>query len=362
MIGLSTGLRASWMLGSRGEWTALAAALSIDSAGSTVLHTHWRKETTQNEDFRLAHLFAKSTGIPLNSKEVIDPRDMSQEQIESNYEKAFCLSDGIIRPGCYWDEEYSTADYRLGLTAPPYLRILGFGGEQYRNGDRLSARSSRNLKSWIAREMIYRFAGKCLSSRKLAMKLEKSIAGSIVNRLGNVGLNLTNYKKYIRTIWVPSYRSLQTNMENRLGFCISPFQDTCLSIPAQLAVPFLGKSLDFQLDMISGSLRTFGSLPNDYGFNFTEGEPLWLKLGAIFWQLLPPGLKYPLHNALHQFHRTNYIPELENKHQFIKELEEIVLGLDLPINFTKYRLLRSRSKLMLNLGYFLKRNERYLKW
>jgi hypothetical protein len=340
----------------------LAAILAIDSKAPVVLHTHWRKKGLADGDFKLAHLLAQSTGLPLHMKQVTSPIDMDEDQIKKNFEQSYCLSDGVIRPGCYWDEAYCASDYRLGLTQPPYLRILGFGGEQYRNGDRLPYASHRTLKSWIKWEMIYRFAGANFVSNEAKKRIQAQIEHNIMERMGKVNLTLPNFKEYILRIWVPSYRSLQTNMENRLGFCISPFQDTCLSMPSLAATPFLGRSLDFQLEMISRLSPEIGSIENDYGFDFTRGEPLRLKIGALCWQLVPPGIKYPFYAAAHNFNRTNYIPDLSQKHKFIQELEETVLGLVLPLDFKKYRLVRSRSRLLLNLGYFLRRNGQYIDW
>ena len=340
----------------------LVAALTLNSQPKIVLHTHWRKEQQKDKDFRYAHLFAEKTGMPLHITQVLDPTEMTSEQLQKNFEEAYCLSDGVIRPGIYWDEAYSTSAYRSGLTNTSYLRYIGFGGEQYRNGDRLPLKSIRSLRSWIKWEMNYQFAGRNFASEKAAKKIEGQIKHNLVNQLGRVNLNLLGFKEYIRLIQSTSYRSLQANMENRLGFCLNPFLDTNLSVPSLLAVPFLGKSLGFQLDMINKISPKMASIPNAYGFDFEEGEPLKLKAAAILWQLLPPWIKHPIYSRLKNHFRTDYIPQMAKKHEFIRELEEIVLQLDLPINFIKHRLVRSRSRLALNLGYFLKRNKDKIEW
>lgn len=336
----------------------LMAASALNCNAKITFHTHWRKAGNKDADFRYAGILAKETGIPVNIKEVKHPFDMTNSEIQDNFEQAYCLSDGVIRPGCYWDEAYSTAAYRTKIINPPYLRLLGFGGEQYRNGERLPLKSSRSLKSWVKWEMMFSFAGRHFNPEKEAERTEKIIEDNIKSQLNNDNLkfNLGNYKEYIRQIQSPSYRSLQASMENRLGFCLNPFLDTCLSIPSKTAIPFLGKSLSFQLEILSIISPKVAAIPNCYGFNFTKGEPLHLKAGAVVWQYLPPWLKHPLYAKYKKNFFTNYIPLLKQKHEFIKDLENIVLQLDLPVNFDKYRLVRSRSRMMLNLGYFLKRN------
>jgi len=340
----------------------LVATLALNSQSKIVLHTHWRKAQHKDKDYHYANLFAEKTGMPLHIKKVIDPTEMTSEQLQQNFEQAYRLSDGVFRPGIYWDEVYSTFSYRSGLTTTPYLRYIGFGGEQYRNGERLPLKSMRSLKSWIKWEMNYQFAGRYFTSKKAAQKTEGQIRQNIVKQLGKVNFNLLSFKEYIRLIQSTSYRSLQSNMENRLGFCLNPFLDTNLSVPSLLAVPFLGKSLGFQLEMINRISPEIAAIPNGYGFDFRLQEPLKLKIAAIFWQFLLPWIKHPVYAKLNNHFRTDYIPKMAKKHEFIRELEEIVLQLNLPIDFAKHRLVRSRSRLMLNLGYFLKRNNEQLQF
>jgi len=337
----------------------LVAALTFEvDKKNVVFHTHWRKEEHNNTDFHYANIFVKELGGILNTKEVVHPFDMSGKEIEENFRSAYNLSDGVIRSGCYWDEQYSTAGYRSMITKKPYLRFLGFGGEQYRNHDRYPLKSIYSLKSWIRWGMIYNFAGRYFNSKNMAKDIEKQIEMNLKNQFwrGN-NVNLYFYKQYVRLIQTPSYRSLQASMENRLGFCLNPFLDINLSLPAQNAVPFLGKSLSFQLDMIKRISPTIAEKPNAYNFNFSNGEPILSKLNSLLWVALPPGIKYTLYSRLKNFNRSNYIPYLAQKHNFINELENLVTRAKLPIDFSKYRLVKSRGRLMLNLGYFLKRNE-----
>lgn len=337
----------------------LMAILTLKHTSRVTMHTHWRNEQMKNDDFKFAHIFAEKANLIINTRKVTPSMEMTAEELELNFEKAYCLSDGVIRPGAYWDEEYSTKDYRSNLCSTPYFRFLGFGGEQYRNGERLPQNSSRNLKSWIRWEMIYQFAGRHFLSEDKAIGIENRIETNLTKQFGSseLFLNLNNYKLYIQMVQSPSYRSLQAMMENRLGFCLNPFLDVHLSVPSMMAIPFLGKSLNFQLDMMKFLSQALAAIPNGYGFDFTRGEPITLKLGAILWQNLPPQIKHTAYARYKNYYRTNYIPILEAKHTFIRELINLIGKLNLPINIEKHKLVRSRSKLMLNLAYFLFRNK-----
>lgn len=338
----------------------LLAALTLDCASNVELHTHWREEQMQNDDYKYAHVIAQDLGLRLNVKEIISTHKMTPDQLKNNFEEAYRLSDGVIRPGCYWDEPYSTTNYRSELVKAPYIRFLGFGGEQYRNGERIPFNSNHSLRNWIKWEMNYQFSGRYFNSKKQLKLIEDRIEYNISSTTGIRVCNLRNYKEYIRLIQSPSYRSLQAQMENRIGFCVNPFLDIQLSAPSLLAVPYLGKSLDFQLNMISLLSEKVAKIPNGYGFNFLKGEPIALKLGAILWQILPPWIKHPLYSCYKKHYRSKYIPNLAEKFEFVSQIEMEVLKLNLPIKFSKYRLVRSRSKLLLNLGYFIKRNEKLL--
>jgi hypothetical protein len=326
-----------------------------------VIHTHWRKEQMMNDDYKYAHIFANESGIPLYVKRIKMSYEMSRIELESNFHEGYCLSDGEIRPGVYWDEPYCTAKYRSEIVPQPFLRLFGFGGEQYRNGECFPYKYYRSLKSWIKWEMNYQFAGRYLKDEDAAKKLEKRIEDKLIQILRSKRLDIFSFKKYVRLIQSPSYRSLQAQMENRLGFCINPFLDIQLSSPSALAIPYLGRSLNFQLEMISKISKEFASIPNGYGFNFYKGEPVFRKLGALGWQGLPPWAKHPLYAKYRNFYRSDYIPYLSEKQEFIRNLENSVISLNLPIDFNKYRLVSTRSKLMLNLGFFLLKNQSKLK-
>ncbi len=335
----------------------LVVALLSEYKDRMVFHTHWRKAKDRDSDFRYAGILSRKMGVPLKTVEVTSADEMDNGQLEENFEKAYRLCDGEIRPGCYWDEEYATLRYRTQLTTISSLKFLGFGGEQYRNGEGIPLNSRRTVDSLIKWDLLYAFSGKYFMNKSAAQRIREQIRKDFVPATGDMRSNLESYKEFIRLVQSPSYRSLQANIENKLGFCINPFLDTSLSLASMNAVRFIGTSLDFEVDMIRRLSPEIASIPNAYGFDFSKGEPLKHKMAFALWHLSPAAVKYPIYSAANHHFASSYIPKLSRQNGFIRDLERTVRKLDLPILYEKYRLRRSRGKLLLNLGYFLRRNE-----
>jgi hypothetical protein len=287
---------------------------------------------------------------------------MCDEELMNTYESGHNSCDGVIRPGTFWDEEFSSADYRLSLTPLPYLRLSGFGGEQYRNMERLPLKSLRSYRSWVRWDMIYRFAGHHFKDKRTLRKLEDRIILNLKTLLGKNFLNLITFKEYRRQVLVVSYRSFQTNMENRYGFLVSPLADANLSIPARSAYPYMAKSLQFQIDMLKEVSIDLASLRNTHGFNFLQGEPWKRRFGIKLWQVGPSSIKHKLFAKLNKYYRSDFIALLIKQSPFIDLLIKYVDSLDLPVNIMGLAQRNVRGKLILNMGYFLKANQEWLKW
>lgn len=322
-----------------------------------IFHTHWRKEGEGNKDFKYAHIFANETNTPIQTQQITDVFDKTASEVEQTFYNGYCLSDGVIRCGAYWDESYSTINYRKNIVKSPYLRIMGFGGEQYRNSERIPIKSFKNLHSFVRWAIIYMYSGNVFKKKKDRKRIQQIILNNFLVFMKGGKYNLWNFKEYIYRVQSPDYRSLQVQMENRLGFSINPFLDTQVSNASKLAIPFLGKSITFQLDMMKQLSPLLASIPNTYGFDFTKREPLKSRLASWLWNKIPSCISYPIYARSKNYFRSNYILRLSEKFTFVGELEDFVKSLDLPIRYDKFRLVTPRSKLLLNLGYFIKYNE-----
>ena len=340
----------------------LSIAAGFKTTSNIELHTLWRKEGMKNSDFRYAKIIAEKTGLILNTKEITPTLEMTDEQLESTFQEAYNLCDGVIRPGNYWDEEYNTEKYRMNVASKANLKLLGFGGEQYRNEERIPLKSNRDIESWINWEMMYHLTGDSFNVLSDKIRIKKKKKKKISQQLGrnNLKLNLYNHKEYVKRIQTPSYRSLKATIENRVGFCVNPFLDVLLSEPAKLAIPFLGRSQSFQLDMMKNISPEITHIPNGYGYNFLNGEPFQNKLASILWQKLPPALKFPLYVEYKKGNKSNYLENLCNCFPLIGELMKHIEDLKLPINLEKLSKTKEKSRLILNLGYFIQKNRHIL--
>lgn len=340
----------------------LVSALVLKDHQKVSFHSHWHPDNSDNEDFRLARNVASQLNLPLYYKEIKYSAEMTEEELIKVFLDGHNSCDGVIRPGTYWDEEFSTSSYRTSLSPIPHLRMSGFGGEQYRNMERLPLKSRRTFESWVRWEMIYRFSGHNFNNRKEQRNTEKRIVKNIEELLGKDTFNLLSFKEYRRQVLVPSYRSFQTNMENRYGFLISPLADTRLSFPARTAYPFMGNSLQFEIDMLTNISMKLAKLPNTYGFDFSKGEPSKMKLGVKFFQKLPPSIKYRLLSTIRKSHKSMIVYELCQRSPFINSLIDTLQTAHLPLDIMKVSERHIRGKIVLNLGYFMKVNKEWLNW
>jgi len=325
-------------------------------------YTYWRTADSVDPDFKIALAIANSLNKPIYYKEIRNSTDLNEEQLANIFEENFISCDGVVRPGSFWDEELTSMHYRSNLAPNPHLRIMAFEGEQYRNVERVPLQSSRTLQSWIRWDMIYRFAGNNFISKQIQSRIEEKILSELERSLKTSKFNLITYREYYRHFVVPSYRSLQLNIENRFGFCSSPFADANLSFAARFAYPFLGHSLEFELAMLNSISPNLAKLPNDYGFDFSRGEPGSLQLGVKIWQSLPPSIKHRLFSVYRNYYRDEYVHRLEAHSAFIKSLLHYARSLNIGIDIDKMSRRRIRGKLVLNIGYFLKANEEWIKW
>lgn len=325
-------------------------------------YTYWRDETTKDSDFKTAKIIAEYLGIPIKFKKITPSSLLNDIELEDLFTSAHNSCDGNIRPGSFWDEEFSTAEYRIRLSDLPYLRVTGFEGEYYRNMEHLPIYSHRSYKSWVRWDMIYRFAGNNFTSKESQSKIENRIVSNLVELLGPGHMDLLTYKKFYLKVVVPSYRSLQSNVENRYGFILNPFADTNISFAAIQAYRYLGKSFQFQIDMLKALNPELASLPNDYGFNFLKGPDIKSKMSFALWVIMAPSIKHKLFSLYRNNYASDYIDLLIDKSKFIRSLIEILESADLEVNLNNLMKRDIRGKLVLNMGFFLKNNENWITW
>lgn len=338
----------------------LLTAIALQENLDFDFYTYWRDKNDANEDFRLAMMIGDYLSIPVQYKEINKSKNLPDVLFLSLLDEGFKSCDGVIRPGSFWDEEFTTMAYRRSLAPQPFIRLTGFEGEFFRNMERLPLSKGISYKEWVRWDMIYRFAGHNFFNKKQQLIIEEKIISNVEKAIGKGPLDLYKFKKYYRKFVVPSYRSLQNNTENKFGFIFSPFADIMLSELAVSAIPFIGNSLQFEIDMLNAVSKDLAKLPNDYGFDFTKGEQTNQKLVVAIWQKLPASVK---HKALSFFrnHQDSYIADLKQSSIEKKRIIERVEDLNLNLNIEKFSKRSTRNRLLINLGYFLSKNENFIK-
>jgi len=338
----------------------LLTAIALQENLDFDFYTYWRDKSDANEDFRLAMMIGEYLSIPVHYKEIHKSKDLIDESFLNLLDEGYKSCDGVIRPGSFWDEEFTNIAYRRSLVAQPFIRMTGFEGEFYRNMERLPLSKGISYKEWVRWEMIYRFAGHNFYDKKHQIEIENKIINNVEKVIKPGTLDLYKFKKYYRKFIVPSYRSLQNNTENKFGFILSPFADIMLSELAINAIPFLGNSLQFEIDMLNLVSKDLAKLPNDYGFDFSEGEKANQKIAVKIWQKMPESFKHQVLSLIRN-HKDSYINEIKNssveKRRIIERVEDLKLNLDIK----KFANRSTRNRLIINLGYFLYKNENYIK-
>ena len=320
-------------------------------------YTYWRNPESGDKDFPLAKYISKYLNKPLFYSETTSIEDLTDDARHTRFLSAYKSCDGVIRPGTFWDEETSTIQLRAGLSNSDYIRLTGFEGEYFRNMERFPLVSKRSYSEWVKWEMIYRFAGFNFTDQLSQQETERRIISNISRKIGTGSLSLYKHKEYYKRILVPSYRSFQSNFENRIGFCINPFADEVISASALAITPFIGNSLDFEIDMLKKVSLELAALPNDYGFDFVQGESLWTRTATDVWQKLPQQIKHKLFSIYRGGYKDMKMMNTVNESKFLTSLINEVMNLGIPIDVYRLMMRSTRGKIVLNLGFFLLHNK-----
>ena len=99
----------------------LLTALLLSVHSKFDFYTYWRSKNAQDPDFRLAKTIADHLRITLNYKKIKPSDKLDNNELFQLFTSGHNSCDGVIRPGTFWDEEFSTANYRLQLSNLPYL-------------------------------------------------------------------------------------------------------------------------------------------------------------------------------------------------------------------------------------------------
>lgn len=200
---------------------------------------------------------------------------------------ALSFIDGQVRSQNYIDEPYSHPNYGIGLYKNHLVGFHGCGGEQYRNADRMNGKISfdKYIKNeWILKNNIDFFEKKSIKNdvfENVKLKIRKTLDFYDKN------INLLVLKKIQNEIWNPSNRLTRVNALNQQQFYFAPFTEWQLSLYSYKLVDYLGKSNDFQVDMMLEFDSKLNEVPTTYGYSIKEGRSKSVRLAENLIPLVP---------------------------------------------------------------------------
>jgi len=297
-----------------------------------ITNSFWRPNS---REYTNAKELAKAADFDFVS---FEEKHFEKPEKEEMLRKAYLFFDGQFRSQNNWDEEFNLPEYSAKIAANYLVGFHGCGGEQYRNADRLIGKIS--FRTYIQFEWMFKQCENAFLDRKLQAAVYKNIKRKIMrlidisdNRIG-----LLELKRIQNEIWNTANRATRVNVLNQQQFYFAPFTEYQISHSAYSYVPFLKKSLSFQMEIMRRIDPELSAVKTNYGFNILEGEPFNSRLIPYIMKIIPRSIFYKLyfrvrriqnkHLKLTDFHSNmnQYFHELGNKIDLIKLRNNINLG------------------------------------
>jgi len=281
-----------------------------------IANSFWRPNSIE---YINAKELAKAAGIDFIS---FEEKPFAKPEKQEMLRKAYYFFDGQIRSQNNWDEEFNLPEYSAQIAANYLVGFHGCGGEQYRNADRLIGKMS--LRTYIQYEWMFKQCENAFLDRKLQAAVYENIARKI-RRLIDIPANqvgLPELKRIQNEIWNTANRATRVNVLNQQQFYFAPFTEYQIAHSAYKYIPYLGKSLFFQLEMLKRLDHDLSAVKTNYGFTISEGEPFRFKIIPYLLNLLPRAVFYKLYFRIRKTQKkTNKINSYKNStYQYIDEL------------------------------------------
>lgn len=265
----------------------LLLSLAVNHFSGYEVFTHWQNGGTG--DFRVSKILAEKLRKELVYVEEHDVLDKDKDDIIRHIQNAYLFTDGQIRSQYYWHEIYNTADYYKKINVRGGLLLNGVGGEQYRNTDGAFF-SFNSFDKWLRNNILFEKTADIFTSSKKKEDFYAYYRSKVLTKLGSertIKFNHLLVKRYQNEIYNLSNRTLRANVENQLMGHLSPFTDEYLSHFAYRAVPWLGISSSFEMDLIKFFSPLLASVISNYGFAFDKKEPWKRKAIQISKSAIP---------------------------------------------------------------------------
>jgi hypothetical protein len=267
-------------------------------------NSFWR---TASNEYNNAKELARVSGLDFFS---FEHKPFLKPAPEIMMKNAFYFFDGQVRSQNRWDEEYNQPGYTAEISQGKYVGFHGSGGEQYRNADRFYGKIS--LKQYILYHWMFRQCNDSFLDNDLQQEVYENIKFKICRITGiqEDKIDLSALKRIQNEVWNAANRTTRVNVLNQQQFYFAPFTEFQLSYPAYQYIPFLGKSLSFQIDMMKNLEYELSAVDTNYGFNLIEGEKWTNQILPLIVHLFPA----KLFNAI--YHQIKHTQKTELKTKF----------------------------------------------
>ena len=317
-------------------------------------HSHFRKN--KDVELQIAERVAEISKVPHVSQPVVYPMDMHSAQMFETLNQGFLFFDGQVRMHAFWIEQYNNRQLRERVLDGLKLGMSGVGGEQYRNSEGM-VWSKRNLRSFIEYKIFKNISGDSFSSKPVEDKIiDKHLEKvQLKLNLNSKKADIFTVKRYFNEIFIPARLGARNNAENKISFFLSPFVDWHLSFKAYEAIPFLGWSNQFEMDMIKQKDARIAAVTSDYGYAFDQKVPWKIHGKTLIKELTPSKIYQKRLDKIFSQKGAHYLTQLRTKHPVINDAIKTIESLQLPVRLSMLFSRPDIMPLLINMGFLINR-------
>jgi hypothetical protein len=316
-------------------------------------HSHFRK--IKDHEVQIAELVCRKAGVKNNQVEVKSTMEMSETELKENLSEAFHFFDGHVKSHAFYNEGYNTPSYREKLLNEKKIGVSGIAGEIYRNAEGMTLPFWR-FKNFVRYKIVYNFTGKVINDQKFETAFFDSIEHKIRKILSieksRRFVTLSDIKRYLVQVYIPSCLGSRNNAENTLSFFLSPFADPWVASNALADVKWLGFGNRFQQKMIYEADPQLADVMSDYGYTFSKGEPFKRRLINLVKDLIPEYIKQDIFDK--KLNKENqHFEKMYEQFQIIRDCFSAVENLRLPIDLHQLKKRADMAPIIIGIGYVL---------
>jgi hypothetical protein len=244
-------------------------------------NSFWRPDS---KEYEIAKELANIANIDFFS---LENNTFVMPNPESIIDESFYVFDGQVRSQNRWDQIFTLRNYTRDIANGHFVGFHGCGGEQYRNLDRINR--SVNINNYVLYEWMFKQTTDPFVNNNLKWEAYSYIKAKIERLTGikKSSLDLADIKKIQNEVWNLSNRTTRINVLNQQQFYFAPFVEYMISQYAYRYIPYLGISVDFQIDMMKAYDTCLATVITNYGYNLIEGETAARKITYRIASLLP---------------------------------------------------------------------------